>query len=237
MHRLLFSTLFFGVSFFSPNLLALTCGPQQVNLVELYTSQGCSSCPPAEKWLNQYKESDDLWTSVVPVAFHVDYWDYLGWKDAFAQEAHSQRQRKHKVLGNLRSVYTPGLVVNGQEWRGLFSGKHDIPRATNKPGSLHLRFKDDNLHINFDSVAAKPSQFHIAWLRMDYVAKVGGGENSGRSLPQEISVLEHIKSDWNAEGATVTIPTQISPEAVAVWLSDDTWQPVQACGSLIGAAQ
>ena len=59
-------------------------GPTQVNLLELYTSEGCSSCPPAEAWLSEFSESEDLWRAVVPVSFHVDYWDNLGWKDIFS---------------------------------------------------------------------------------------------------------------------------------------------------------
>ena len=57
----------------------------QVNLVEVYSSQGCSSCPPAERWLGQFTNSPDLFTSFIPINFHVDYWDYLGWKDPYAK--------------------------------------------------------------------------------------------------------------------------------------------------------
>ena len=59
-------------------------GPQQISLVELYTSEGCSSCPPAEAWLSRLKEEPGLWKNFVPIAFHVDYWDRLGWRDRFS---------------------------------------------------------------------------------------------------------------------------------------------------------
>jgi len=73
--------------------LVLNSGKAQVTLVELYTSQGCSSCPPADRWLNEFTDSDRLWTQLVPVALHVDYWDYLGWEDPYASAENSARQR------------------------------------------------------------------------------------------------------------------------------------------------
>jgi hypothetical protein len=73
--------------------LQLDSGERQVTLLELYTSQGCSSCPPAERWLNTYIDNNKLWREVVPVAFHVDYWDYIGWQDTFAAAAYGERQR------------------------------------------------------------------------------------------------------------------------------------------------
>ncbi|HEX4349582.1 MAG TPA: DUF1223 domain-containing protein, partial [Verrucomicrobiae bacterium] len=71
---------------------------KQVSLVELYTSEGCSSCPPAEYWLNQLKHSPGLWKNFVPVAFHVDYWNSLGWKDHWSAPEFSERQRDYAQL-------------------------------------------------------------------------------------------------------------------------------------------
>jgi len=84
-------------------------GNKKVALVELYTSQGCSSCPPADEWLNTLKDKPGLWSKFVPVAFHVDYWDYLGWKDSFSKKEYSSRQRLHRKQGNVKVVYTPGF--------------------------------------------------------------------------------------------------------------------------------
>ena len=80
---------------------------ERVALVELYTSEGCSSCPPADRWLSQLNSSDKLWDNFVPVAFHVDYWDYIGWKDRFASKAYSQRQRRYAKEQGERTVYNP----------------------------------------------------------------------------------------------------------------------------------
>ena len=90
-------------------------GPQKVPLIELYTSEGCSSCPPAERWFNKLAESKELWSHYVPIAFHVDYWDYIGWKDVFADPENSRRQRLYAQRYARSSVYTPQMVVNGQE--------------------------------------------------------------------------------------------------------------------------
>ena len=92
-------------------------GPQRVHLIELFTSQGCSSCPPAEVWLSKLKSEPGLWKNFVPLAFHVDYWDYLGWRDPWATKEFSDRQRNYAEAWRRDSVYTPGFVLNGREWR------------------------------------------------------------------------------------------------------------------------
>ena len=79
-------------------------------VVELFTSQGCSSCPPADALLHELAARDD----VVALAMHVDYWDYIGWKDVFGNPAHSARQRAYAKAGNRRMVYTPQMIVNGE---------------------------------------------------------------------------------------------------------------------------
>ena len=94
-------------------------GPQQTALIELYTSEGCSSCPPAEAWMSRLKDSPGLWKQFVPIAFHVDYWDRLGWRDRFSSQRWTERQRRYASLWQSESVYTPAVVVNGREQRGL----------------------------------------------------------------------------------------------------------------------
>jgi Protein of unknown function (DUF1223) len=88
---------------------------RQVSLLELYTSEGCSSCPPAEAWLSKLKNSQGLWDEFVPVAFHVDYWDNLGWKDRFSDEQYTERQKSYAQLWSASDIYTPEFVLNGKE--------------------------------------------------------------------------------------------------------------------------
>jgi hypothetical protein len=87
-------------------------GDKITPVLELYTSEGCSSCPPADQWLSTLKGQP-----VVAQAFHVGYWDYIGWVDRFATPANTTRQREVASLNRLRSIYTPQRVPNGQDWR------------------------------------------------------------------------------------------------------------------------
>ena len=126
----------------SADVIQFQSGATQAALLELYTSEGCSSCPPAEEWLSRLKENPKLWQDFVPVAFHVDYWDYLGWKDTFAAKAYTQRQRDYASNWRGRSVYTPGFILDGKEWRGGLN-LENLPRASNKPaGMLTARSED-----------------------------------------------------------------------------------------------
>jgi hypothetical protein len=91
---------------------AFESGPRKTRLLELFTSEGCSSCPPAETWLSTLKDERGLWRDFVPLAFHVDYWDRLGWRDPFAAKAWTQRQYAHSTRWKSGSVYTPGFVLD-----------------------------------------------------------------------------------------------------------------------------
>src|SRR5664279_22720 len=124
-------------------------GMQTVPLLELYTSEGCSSCPPTDRWLSGISAAGMAADKVVPLAFHVDYWDYIGWKDRFAKPTFTARQ--HEVATHNRSgfVYTPQLVFNGNDYRGgtsnsrfaeqLISINHQPARA-----NLGLSLTDNN---------------------------------------------------------------------------------------------
>ena len=79
----------------TPPATTFESGETQNSLIELFTSEGCSSCPPAEKWMSALKSRDDLWKKTVPVVFHVDYWDHLGWRDRFAKPEFTSRQQRY----------------------------------------------------------------------------------------------------------------------------------------------
>ena len=107
---LLFASAILSCSTATAGQLVLNSGVEQVTLLELYTSQGCSSCPPAERWLNAYVDSDALWEKTVPMVFHVDYWDYLGWKDTLADSTHAERVTAidRSILVNVYLLRYPG---------------------------------------------------------------------------------------------------------------------------------
>src|SRR5687767_8007237 len=89
-------------------------GPVAATVVELYTSEGCSSCPPADRWLSAVAQRGD----VVALAYHVDYWDRLGWKDRFASPAFTQRQLDQRPVNGARFAYTPQVVIDGRDRSG-----------------------------------------------------------------------------------------------------------------------
>ena len=129
--------------------LELSSGTQQTTLLELYTSEGCSSCPPADRWLSRFKNDAGLWQQIVPVAFHVDYWNQLGWPDRFSNAAYTARQHNYKRHNYLNVVYTPGFVRNGREWRGWFE-QQPLPRNnTNEVGILKASINHNSAYAEF----------------------------------------------------------------------------------------
>src|SRR5438067_10607068 len=107
-------SLFFGGVLCADNVM-FESGPRKVQLLELFTSEGCSSCPPAEASFSRLVNDARLWREFVPVAFHVDYWDRLGWKDSFASAEWTKRQQIYAQNWKAQSVYTPAFDLNGRE--------------------------------------------------------------------------------------------------------------------------
>src|SRR2546423_563124 len=119
--------------------------PTRTHLIELFTSEGCSSCPSAEAWLSNLKNEPRLWQDFVPIAFHVDYWDHLGWRDPFASKAWTERQADYSVRWKGDSVYTPAFVLDGKEWH---YGK--LPDASAEtPGILKIAVDGERVTANF----------------------------------------------------------------------------------------
>ena len=113
--------------------LRFESGEKRVAFVELFTSEGCSSCPPAERTLSKLTTHPSLWKTFVPVAFHINYWDNLGWKDRLASLEFTQRQRTYASGWRSGTVYTPEFVLNGREWQ--WAGADTLARESNeRPG-------------------------------------------------------------------------------------------------------
>jgi hypothetical protein len=219
--------------------LQLDSGERQVTLLELFTSQGCSSCPPAERWLNAYVDDDGLWTELVPVAFHVDYWDYIGWQDTFAAATHGERQRDYARAGRARTVYTPGFFSNGREWRGWTFGLGPR-RADRQPGRLVADVGSTHLDARF-TAAGERLQLHVAMLGFGIATPVARGENSGRTLAQEFVVLKHAVHVSDNGVWHVALPPVDAMQAqrlgIALWVSrPDNPAPLQATGGWLPQA-
>lgn len=210
-------------------------GDKQVALVELYTSQGCSSCPPADLWLGELKNEPGLWTEFVPVAFHVDYWDYLGWKDSFSKSEYSKRQRLHRKQGNVKVVYTPGFFLNGKEWKRRLG--RSTPTLSNKSaGNLHATLSGNTLKVNYDSnINVSMATLNIGVLGFGYQTPIQAGENSNRVLVEDFVLLSHSKHLSSNHNWEVTLPDSVSPKAeqygLAIWISEGKkLKPLQTTG-------
>src|SRR5882724_9094187 len=220
-------------------------GDTQSSLIELFTSEGCSSCPPAEKWLSALKSSSDLWKKIIPVAFHVDYWDRLGWRDRFAKPEFTARQRRHVAAWRGDSVYTPGFVVNGREWRDWFGNRTLWRERPAKAGNLRVTLSNETdvtaVFTREDS-RTSPLQLHVALLGSNLESDVKRGENSGRKLRHDFVVLQLAKVDLIASGdrwiGSILIPKQNAekPRAFAAWVSEeDVDSPIQATGGWLNS--
>jgi hypothetical protein len=224
--------------------LHFSSGPSRVALIELYTSEGCSSCPPADQWLGELKDKPGLWKEYVPVEFHVNYWDGLGWKDRLSSRAFTSREYAYASAWGSRSVYTPCFVRNGSEWRPLWGGPG--AGAAGQSGLLSVDMTGDgSCRVLFTPEGAPDDRaaytVHVALLGGGISSKVTAGENGGETLRHEFVVIGLEEKLLSAEaaggpvGATVTIPkpavTDTKRRALAAWVTrGDELVPLQATG-------
>ncbi|WP_395373975.1 DUF1223 domain-containing protein [Marinicella sp. W31] len=215
--------------------VSFSSGEYQTNLIELYTSEGCSSCPRADKWLSKLNDERKLWEEYIPLALHVDYWDYLGWSDRLAEHEFSLRQSKHKEEGNIRSVYTPGFVVNGSEWRGFFGVDRTIPQSGAKPGRMHLEAGKYTYSVQFDPAQDKNTKYHLAILGNGFAHQIKAGENGGKTLKHDFAVIA-LDSTYSENGvasfnAPIITHKGAKQYAIVAWASNpDSLKPIQAVG-------
>lgn len=169
-------------------------GPAVTPVIELYTSQGCSSCPPADRWLSGLKTDGGPTGNAVIQAFHVAYWDYIGWVDPFAAPVHTQRQRQVAQWNRQGSIYTPQMVANGRDWRDWRSSR-GLPRAEQAAGAsiaLHQRAADQ-----FEAVVTVQDPKITSWAAYWTVTegahqtRVGAGENAGEQLRNDHVVRQY----------------------------------------------
>jgi hypothetical protein len=159
---------------------------QRVMLVELYTSEGCNSCPPADRWLSTLKGRPQ----VLAAAFHVDYWDRLGWTDRFGHVRHTERQAEVARQGGARFSYTPQVLVNGRDWRGWPT--LPIVDAAAAVQLTLARTEGAWVEVQVMPLRGAPARLAMWWavLEDDHVSRVSAGENLGVTL-QHDHVVRH----------------------------------------------
>ena len=159
-------------------------------IVELYTSEGCSSCPPADRWLSKLTAQPD----VIALAFHVDYWDHLGWKDPFGSPAFSQRQAQQQRVNGSRFSYTPQVTINGvdaRHWRSL-RPPITVPPSSS-PVQVQLSRMGDRYTAVVQAVNGPTLRVGAYWAVTEngWVSEVKRGENSGATLAHDFVVREY----------------------------------------------
>lgn len=158
-------------------------------VVELYTSEGCSSCPPADKWLSTLKD-DAAKGRVVAQAFHVGYWDYIGWVDRFANPAFTDRQKQIATWNRQSSIYTPQVVRNGQDWRSdKVLGNAEPARA-----AIELHATGDDAFAATVTPAEGVGRWSAYWTVTEngHSSKVKAGENAGEFLKHDFVVRQYV---------------------------------------------
>ncbi len=227
-----------------PTAMTLRSTENRTALLELYTSEGCSSCPPAEGWLSRLKQSPGLWRDFVPVAFHVDYWDYLGWRDPWGSKDFSKRQSAYAAGWNSSSVYTPGFVLNGAEWSAWRAGG-GVSNSKEITGIL-LATSADTRHWQIEfrpANAAAKYEVYAARLASGLYSQVGAGENSGRRLDHDFIALSLVRTQMVIQNGTLhaelVLPARVNGapgrDGIAIWVSvAGRLEPVQTVGGWLG---
>lgn len=188
---------------------------QPFALVELFTSQGCSSCPPADAYLQDIMQTArEKNLRVFTLGFHVDYWDYLGWRDPFANRKYTDRQRRYAQVMRSDTIYTPQMIVNGVNGFGGFrrdQGRKAIESALNLKPKINLSITSarpdrDKLKVSYTAVGdSKDAVLNIALVERNISTDVRRGENAGRILTHDNSVRGFKSVKLNSSGGNVRL--------------------------------
>ncbi len=209
-----------GAAVAAPAVAAPACvarsGEHRAVLLELYTSEGCDSCPPADRRLSQWKTQAGLAGRLVPLAFHVDYWDRLGWTDRFASAQYTQRQYAMAGLARSRSVYTPQFLRNGRDWRSAASpldGAGELPAGAAIALELDAA-RSGQLELSGTVTATKPgSEVWLALYENNLESQVRAGENSGKTLRHDYVVRRLIGPLAPGQEGRLSLRQQIALDA------------------------
>jgi hypothetical protein len=204
-----------------------------ISLVELYSSEGCSSCPPADKWVSSLRKNPSLWKKFAVMEFHVDYWNRLGWTDRFSKQQFTERQRELADVWGKESVYTPGFVLNGGEWKNPSVEELIKARGDEKKSSGILTVvkgaRPDDFAVEFKSPDLHSLTLHAALLGNGFKSDVKSGENSGSILIHDFVVTRLVSLPIDFEkkkkgyfaSVTLASPGNVQPQSwsVVFWIT------------------
>lgn len=189
--------------------------PEPIAVIELFTSQGCSSCPSADKLLAETLSENTSAKNVFALSFHVDYWNYIGWKDPFSDKSYSVRQRDYSRALELDNVYTPQMIVNGSsqfvgsDRASLKSALQDAfdtkPVVSFKTLTVHHDGRITSIKYELDG-DFKDSEIHIALVSPTETTSIKRGENGGRTLVNR-NVVRYFITEKAARSGEVEIPS------------------------------
>lgn len=217
----------------------------QVALLELYTSEGCSSCPPADRWLSKLNSVLADGNKVVPLALHITYWDYIGWTDRYGHRRFDQRQRNIARRAHSRSIYTPQFVFNGRDFRGIGRFVSELETINARPAKLRLGLAleaGSNPQSPTAWVYTRPGKqqqdatsIYLAIYENALHSDVDAGENEGKTLKHD-RVVRHLYGPVSQRLTDKghAIPLHIAPGwntgqmGIAVFAQDRTGNIVQA---------
>lgn len=232
---------------------SFSSGTKPVALLELFSTQSCHSCPPAQSFVSSLKSHPDLFKTFVPVVFHVHYWDYLGWKDHYSEKKFTHRQRRYVRALKLKSMHTPMTVFKGAymppkqrrlEW---VKQKAVTNAKAEQNGKLQVvRKTKERFQITYTPAANKKQLqnpvFYAALIGNDIATRVRSGENAGKKLEQDFIVLEFVRVDATIDQKSASATANIRLETekrnsgnngIVVWVSDgENVRPLQAVGGL-----
>lgn len=200
----------------------------RVALLELYTSEGCSSCPPADRFLSELKGAGISDRQLIPMAFHVTYWDFIGWKDRFANEQFDYRQQDRAKKNKQATVYTPQFVFSGEDYRRYARFSEDIKKVVAEKSTVDLVLtankQADKLILNLKSDVSKSSvseiSFYIAVTENNLSSAVDDGENEG-SLLQHDYVVRELSGPYYHDAENHQLDTEYTVALQDEWKRHD----------------
>jgi hypothetical protein len=203
---------------------AFAAGKRPV-IVELFTSQGCSSCPPADAYFKTLKEQPD----VLALSYHVDYWDYLGWRDTLGSSEFSQRQYDYAKSRGDKNVYTPQMIINGGKHfvgsqRDQVSSAIASARAENATDWVDMEMSDNATDVTIAIPAGKPMKEATLWLLAfahSISVEIKKGENAGSTVEYHNVVRKMVPAGmWHGEAAKIMLPKgSVVPEGCKGWVA------------------